>query len=96
MSHWEPSYVDYYPDTDEGYNAVIEGELGLLQVEHTQAGWHGLILSWETWEEDENLYDDEEVADNPTGGLTLVNECVFTTRQEAQDWCEDRTAEVSV
>lgn len=99
MSRWEQSYVDYYPDTDEGYNKVIEGETGVLQVEHTQAGWHGLILSWEAWDEDESGYDedlhDEDNVDD-TGGLTLMDECVFTTRLEAQNWCEDQIAEESM
>jgi hypothetical protein len=57
----------------------------VLQVEKSNEGWHGFLLMFEA----PSYYEEE----SHTGGLSILDEELFNTRDDAVLWCEQRDTE---
>lgn len=73
---WDPTT----PHWEEGAMAERAGGyyFDMLQVEQTNEGWHGMVFLTIVDEDDEGYY----------GHIELIDEQVFSFREEAVMWCE--------
>lgn len=78
---WEPIEDTFYSFGDYPWRTTGLFYDG-LHVEQTIEGWHGILLQWHPGDKYEEDYDPP--------GFAMVDEQVFPTQEEAQDWCEVR------
>lgn len=84
MYEWEPIEESYY-DGSVGAEMTVGAHYDMLRVERTNEGWHGILMAW--WDPDPEVGYDPIILG---ADFVMVDEQVFDSQDEAEDWCERR------
>lgn len=84
MYIWEPAQETQW---SYGHNPATTSGLfyDILHVEQSAEGWHGFLLGFIP-----QGYDEDGVYEK--GGVSIVDEELLNTREQATLWCEQRDA----